>query len=76
MPKDLPDGFQTAEYLLEHGMVDRIVRRGHLRDELGTVLRQLMGMSALERDDEVPRPLNRASDADPAVTEGTSVKVS
>ena len=74
--QDLPDGFQTAEYLLEHGMVDRIVRRGHLRDELGTVLRQLMGMSALERDDEVPRPLNRASDADPAVTEGTSVKVS
>ena len=28
----LPEGFQTAEFLLEHGMIDRIVDRAELRD--------------------------------------------
>ena len=27
--KELPEGFQTSEFLLEHGFVDRIVRRLH-----------------------------------------------
>ena len=27
----LPDGFQTAEFLLEHGMIDLIVDRGRCR---------------------------------------------
>ncbi|WP_127716442.1 acetyl-CoA carboxylase, carboxyltransferase subunit beta [Halobacteriovorax sp. HLS] len=30
----LPDGFQRAEFLLEHGFVDRIVHRHMLKDEL------------------------------------------
>jgi acetyl-CoA carboxylase carboxyl transferase subunit beta len=30
----LPEGFQRAEYLLEHGMVDMVVRRGDLRATL------------------------------------------
>tara|TARA_R110000787_G_scaffold9192_11_gene32309 strand:- start:1084 stop:2052 length:969 start_codon:yes stop_codon:yes gene_type:complete len=30
----LPDGFQRAEYLLEHGMIDKVVHRRDLRDEL------------------------------------------
>ena len=30
----LPEGFQRAEYLLEHGMVDMVVPRGELRDTL------------------------------------------
>ena len=30
----LPEGFQRAEYLLEHGMIDRVVHRHELRDEL------------------------------------------
>ncbi len=34
----LPEGFQRAEFLLEHGMVDRIVSRGDLRDELAKIL--------------------------------------
>ena len=29
--QDLPEGFQTAEFLLEHGMVDRVVPRGELK---------------------------------------------
>lgn len=34
MGQTLPDGFQTAEYLLEHGMVDDIVERRDLRYRL------------------------------------------
>jgi acetyl-CoA carboxylase carboxyl transferase subunit beta len=30
----LPEGFQRAEYLLEHGMVDMVVKRHDLRDTL------------------------------------------
>ena len=30
----LPEGFQRAEYLLEHGMIDRVVHRRQIRDEL------------------------------------------
>ena len=29
----LPEGFQRAEYLLEHGMVDMVVHRNELRDD-------------------------------------------
>jgi acetyl-CoA carboxylase carboxyl transferase subunit beta len=39
----LPPGFQRAEYLLEHGMVDIVVERKDLRDTLGRVLRLLRG---------------------------------
>jgi len=35
----LPDGFQTAEFLLEHGLVDAIVPRGELRTTLARLLR-------------------------------------
>lgn len=37
----LPEGFQTAEYLLEHGMVDMVVKRHDLPDTLATLLRIL-----------------------------------
>lgn len=39
---DLPDGFQHAEFLQEHGFVDRIVERGDLRQELIHLLDLLM----------------------------------
>ncbi|MER6592009.1 acetyl-CoA carboxylase, carboxyltransferase subunit beta [Micromonospora purpureochromogenes] len=35
----LPEGFQTAEFLLARGMIDMIVERGRLRQELGRLLR-------------------------------------
>ncbi len=35
----LPEGFQRAEFQLEHGFVDRIVHREELREELGRILR-------------------------------------
>ncbi len=38
----LPDDFQTAEYLLEHGMVDQVVNRKDLREIIGNILGLLM----------------------------------
>jgi acetyl-CoA carboxylase carboxyl transferase subunit beta len=37
----LPEGFQRAEYLKEHGMVDMVVDRAHLKKTLADVLRIL-----------------------------------
>lgn len=37
----LPEGFQSAEFLLEHGQVDMVVRRSELKGVLGKVLRFL-----------------------------------
>ncbi|ULQ57494.1 acetyl-CoA carboxylase, carboxyltransferase subunit beta [Flavihumibacter rivuli] len=36
--KDLPEGFQRSEFLLEHGFLDFIVDRKQLKDKLATVL--------------------------------------
>ncbi len=40
----LPEGFQTSEYLLEHGMVDHIISRKDLRPMLAQLLRMLLRM--------------------------------
>lgn len=37
--RDLPDGFQTSEFVLEHGFLDYIVHRGELRDKLALSLK-------------------------------------
>lgn len=37
----LPEGFQRAEYLLDHGMIDMVVRRHDLAETLGRLLRHL-----------------------------------
>ena len=37
----LPENFQTAEYLLEHGMVDIVSERKGLRETLGRIIRLL-----------------------------------
>ncbi len=39
--QELPDDFQTAEFLLEHGMVDRVVDRRQLKSETARLLRHL-----------------------------------
>jgi acetyl-CoA carboxylase carboxyl transferase subunit beta len=41
----LPEGFQRAEYLLEHGMLDRVINRSDMRDELVTICRMLTKQS-------------------------------
>ena len=37
--KDLPDGFQTSEFLLEHGFLDLIVERKDLKAKFSQILR-------------------------------------
>jgi acetyl-CoA carboxylase carboxyl transferase subunit beta len=40
----LPEGFQRAEYLLDHGMLDRVTHRTKMKTELVTILRMLGGL--------------------------------
>lgn len=40
---EIPEGFQTSEFLLEHGFVDRIVNREDLRPTIVQLLRFLVG---------------------------------
>jgi len=46
--EQLPDDFQTAEYLQEHGMVDMIVSRLDMKSTLSRVIRLLLNMPAYE----------------------------
>jgi acetyl-CoA carboxylase carboxyl transferase subunit beta len=39
--KDLPKGFQSSEFLLEHGFIDFIVDRRQMKSQLSTLLRML-----------------------------------
>ncbi len=52
----LPEGFQRAEYLLDHGMLDRVTHRKDMRDELVTILRMLLGLSPQVKGD-LPAPI-------------------
>ncbi len=40
--QNLPPGFQTAEFMLEHGLIDAIVPRSKLRERLGTLLSYML----------------------------------
>lgn len=40
--QELPDGFQRSEFLLEHGMIDRVVDRRELKATIATLLRHMM----------------------------------
>ncbi|MCB1062956.1 MAG: acetyl-CoA carboxylase carboxyltransferase subunit beta [Verrucomicrobiae bacterium] len=40
--QDLPKGFQTAEFMMEHGLVDLIVSRSELRDQLSRLLKFML----------------------------------
>lgn len=51
----LPEGFQRAEYLLDHGMLDRVTPRTEMRDELITITRMLMGLTPAVKGD-LPAP--------------------
>jgi acetyl-CoA carboxylase carboxyl transferase subunit beta len=49
--QDLPDGFQTAEFLLEHGMVDLVVPRTELKGATSQLLRHMTGALLAETAD-------------------------
>jgi acetyl-CoA carboxylase carboxyl transferase subunit beta len=44
--QDLPEGFQTSEFLLEKGMVDSVVHRHQLKQTVGQLLRHMSGKPA------------------------------
>ena len=40
--EDLPSGFQTSEYLLDHGQIDLVVERKYLNSAVGNLLSVLL----------------------------------
>ena len=50
----LPEGFQRAEYLLDHGMLDRVTHRKNMRGDLITIIRMLMNLSPEIKGDLAP----------------------
>ena len=60
----LPEGFQRAEYLLEHGMLDRVTPRPQMREELITIVRMLMGLPPAVRGD-LPPPADVSHELSP-----------
>lgn len=67
----LPEGFQRAEYLLDHGMLDRVTPRGKMRDELIDIVRLLLNLPPAVRGDlpapydggELPHALSETEEA-------------
>ena len=64
----LPEGFQRAEYLLDHGMLDRVTHRNDMRGELISIVRMLTKlppaiMADLAAPDEETAPTEALSDA-------------
>lgn len=53
--EQLPDDFQTSEYLLDHGMVDMVTPRKELKETIGRIL------SLLTRSDDVNRSIKGGS---------------
>ncbi|MGR3573008.1 MAG: hypothetical protein ACU0BR_14700, partial [Brevirhabdus sp.] len=62
----LPEGFQRAEYLLDHGMLDRVTHRTKLREELIAITRMLLNLPPeIKADLPAPDPAELA-DTTPA----------
>jgi len=49
--QDLPEGFQTSEFLIEHGQIDEVVPRGSMRDTIARLLRHMGGVGAAYDDE-------------------------
>ena len=70
----LPEGFQRAEYLLDHGMLDRVTPRPQMRDELISITRMLLGLPP-EIKGELPPPSDAPAQIEaPAADDATSDK--
>lgn len=52
--QELPEGFQTAEFALEHGLIDAIVERGELRSTLAHLLALHLATEVAARGDHEP----------------------
>jgi acetyl-CoA carboxylase carboxyl transferase subunit beta len=69
----LPEGFQRAEYLLDHGMLDRVTHRKAMRDELVSITRMLTGQPPAIKADlpppVAPDPVSAQAPAAPVPTD-------
>jgi acetyl-CoA carboxylase carboxyl transferase subunit beta len=54
--QELPEGFQTSDFLLEHGMLDDVVDRRSLKGEISRLLRHMLGLSPLDGNSETAAP--------------------
>ncbi|MCK9912776.1 hypothetical protein MXD81_26715, partial [Microbacteriaceae bacterium K1510] len=50
--ENLPEGFQRAEYLLEHGMIDMVVHRHQMRETLSRLCHLLMRTQPVKHADK------------------------
>jgi acetyl-CoA carboxylase carboxyl transferase subunit beta len=66
----LPEGFQRAEYLLDHGMLDRVTKRTKMRDELINITRLLLGLPPAVRGDLPPPDPKKDKQAPAKVAKG------
>jgi len=64
----LPEGFQRAEYLLDHGMLDRVTHRKNMKEELVTIIRMLLGETPAVKGD-LPAPEAKPDQAPEALEE-------
>lgn len=63
----LPEGFQRAEYLLDHGMLDRVTHRRDMKSELSRITRMLLNLPPPVKGD-LPPPSDARSE--PATASG------
>jgi acetyl-CoA carboxylase carboxyl transferase subunit beta len=56
----LPEGFQRAEYLHEHGMVDQVVPRGELHATVARILSLLC--EPVHGEVDLPAPISKAAE--------------
>ena len=67
--ESLPEGFQTAEYVRDHGGIDLVVPRKDLRDTIGSLLSILLKKKESEiiaedaNNDIIDTPLSKTSKA-------------
>jgi acetyl-CoA carboxylase carboxyl transferase subunit beta len=55
--EELPEGFQRAEYLMEHGMVDMVVSRLEMKETVARLLRLLLKRPAIAAPEAAPEAL-------------------
>ncbi len=53
--EELPENFQTSEYLKDHGMVDMVVHRTELRETLARLLGLIMNKGGLKKNGKNPQ---------------------
>ena len=54
--QELPEGFQTSDFLLEHGMLDDIVDRRSLKGEISRLLRHMLALPPLNGNSQPAAP--------------------